>query len=322
MTQSSAVKKMATESSMAMPAPLDGLLARVGNTPLVRIRRIGAEDLKPGVEVWAKLEWFNPGGSVKDRAALNMVLDAEARGLLTPGMTILDASSGNTGIALAMVAARRGYKLRLCLPKNANKERKRTLLVYGTDLVLTSPLEGSDGAIIKAREIAAEDPEIFYIDQYGNEANWKAHYDGTGPEIWRDTNGRVTHFAATLGTSGTFMGTSRYLKERNPNIRCFSIQPDSPFHGLEGLKHMESAIIPPIYDESLADGNLGAPTEFSLELVRRLATEEGLLAGVSAGAALWGALEIARGLDKGVVVTMFPDGGSRYLSEEHIWNKS
>jgi cysteine synthase B len=300
---------------------MDHLLARVGNTPMVRLNKLGAERIRPGVEVWAKLEWFNPGGSVKDRAALNMVLDAEARGYLRPGATILDASSGNTGIALAMVAARRGYRLRLCLPANANEERKRTLAAYGAELVLTSPLEGSDGAILKAREIAESDPEVFYIDQYGNEANWRAHYQSTGPEIWRDTGHRVTHFVATLGTSGTFVGTSRFLKEQNPELQAVSVQPDSPFHGLEGLKHMESAIVPPIFDPGLADLDLGAPTEESLRLVQRLATDEGLLAGVSAGAAAWGALEVASRLDHGVVVTVFADGGSRYLSEEHIWRR-
>ncbi len=297
------------------------ILRRVGNTPLVQLRRIPLEEgVSPEVEVHAKLEWFNPGGSVKDRAALSIILDAERTGRLRPGMEILDSSSGNTGIAYAMVASSRGYKVRLCLPANANAERKRILKAYGVDLVLTSPLEGSDGAILKARELRDAEPErYFFADQYGNDANWRAHYRSTGPEIWRQTDGRVTHWTTTLGTSGTFMCVSRFLKEQDPNIRCYTIEPDSPFHGLEGLKHMETAITPPIYDPSLADGHLGAPTEASLELVRRMARSEGLLAGVSSGAALWGALEIAKTLERGVVVTLFPDGGSRYLSEAHVW---
>jgi len=296
------------------------VLSRIGNTPLVRIRRL-AQGLPDGVEVWAKLEWFNPGGSVKDRAAWGIVQAAEASGELQPGMTLLDASSGNTGIAYAMVAALRGYRVKLCLPANANAERKRVLAAYGVELVLTDPLEGSDGAIVEARALAAADDSLFYCDQYSSDANWQAHFRGTGPEIWRDTGGRVTHFVATLGTSGTFTGTSRFLMEQDANIRCISIEPDSPFHGLEGLKHMESALVPAIYDPSLAARKLGAPTEESLALVRRLAREEGLLAGVSSGAALWGALEIARSLDQGVVVTVFPDSGERYLSEHHVWQE-
>lgn len=302
-------------------AQLDGLLGRVGDTPLVRVRRTVEGLIPPGVEIWAKLEWFNPGGSVKDRAALSMVLEAERSGRLRPGQRILDASSGNTGIAYAMIAAVRGYGVTLCLPKNANAERKRTLRAYGCEIVDTDPLEGSDGAIRKARELAAEHPDDYvYLDQYGNDANWRAHVATTGPEIWRDTGGRVTHWVSTLGTSGTFMGVSRYLRSRNPEIGCWSVQPDSPFHGLEGLKHMETAIVPPIYQpDGLATGNLGAPTEESLELVRRLAREDGLLAGVSAGAALWGAIQIANTVERGLVVTLFPDSGARYLSESHVF---
>jgi cysteine synthase B len=298
-----------------------GLICRIGDTPLVRLKRIAEGVLPPEVEIWAKLEWFNPGGSVKDRAAAGIILDAERRGLLRPGMIILDSSSGNTGIAYAMVGAARGYKVKLCLPANANTERKRMLNAYGVDIVYTDPLEGSDGAILKAREIAASNPELFfYCDQYSNEANWKAHLHSTGPEIWRDTGGRITHFVATLGTSGTFMGTSRYLKSRNRDVHCTTVEPDSPFHGLEGLKHMETAIVPPIYQpKGLADLALGAPTEEALVLVRRLAREEGLLAGISSGAALWAAIEVAKTLSHGVVVTIFPDGGSRYLSEPHVW---
>jgi len=300
-----------------------GLLKRIGCTPLVQLKHLpAAYGVSDKVAVMAKLEWFNPGGSVKDRAALSIVMDAERRGLLKPGMELLDSSSGNTGIAYAMVAASRGYTLTLCLPANANAERKRTLKAYGVNLVLTSPLEGSDGAILKARALNAENPgRYYYADQYGNDANWRAHFESTGPEIWRQTDGRVTHWVTGLGTSGTFVGTSRYLKFRNPGIRCYTVEPDSPFHGLEGLKHMETAITPPIYDPKLADEHLGAPTEESLRLVRALAREEGLLAGVSSGAATWGALQIARRLDEGVVVTLFPDGGDRYLSEEHVWRE-
>lgn len=301
-------------------AGADGLLAAVGDTPLVQVRRTVAGLIPEGVEIWAKLEWFNPGGSVKDRPALAMVLDAERRGTLRPGMRILDASSGNTGIAYAMIAAVRGYGVTLCLPKNANAERKRTLYAYGCEIVDTDPLEGSDGAIRKARALAAERPDLYaYLDQYNNEANWRAHYHTTGPEIWRDTGGRVTHWVSTLGTSGTFMGVSRYLRSRDPDIRCCSVQPDSPFHGLEGLKHMGSAIVPGIYDPGIASADLGAPTEESLLLIRRLAREDGLLAGVSAGAALWAAIEVARSIERGVVVTLFPDGGTRYLSEPHVF---
>jgi cysteine synthase B len=298
----------------------EGLLARVGNTPLVRLARIPYPVLRPGVEIWAKLEGQNPGGSVKDRAALAMVLDARRRGVLREGMTILDASSGNTGIAYAMMGSLLGHKLCLCLPKNANAERKAMLRAFGAEIVETDPLEGSDGAIREARRRAAAWPERYvYLDQYGNAANWKAHYGSTGPEIWAQTQGRVTHFVASLGTSGTFVGTTRFLKEKSPSIRCVSVQPDSPFHGLEGLKHMDSSIVPPIYDRGLADEDVGAPTEAALELVRRAPKEEGLLIGVSSGAALWAALEIGRRLERGVVVTVFPDGGERYLSEPHVW---
>lgn len=297
-----------------------GLLARVGNTPLVRLDRLPYPQLKPGVEVWAKLEGLNPGGSVKDRPALSMILDAVRRGVLAPGMTILDASSGNTGIAYAMIGATMGFKLTLCLPRNANAERKQILRAYGAEIVETSPLEGSDGAIRMAQKLSAENPgKYVYLDQYGNDANWHAHFGSTGPEIWQQSHGRVTHFVASLGTSGTFMGTTRYLREKNPDIHCVAVQPDSPFHGLEGLKHMETSIVPPIYKADLADEDLGAPTEEAIVLVRRLAAEEGILAGPSAAGALWAALEVGSRLDEGVVVTIFPDSGERYLSEAHIW---
>lgn len=302
-------------------SPFDGasgLLAHVGRTPLVRLRDSVAGIVPDGVEVHVKCEWFNPGGSVKDRAALAMVLDAERRGRLRPGATILDASSGNTGIAYGLVAAQRGYRLVLCLPKNANTERKRLLAAYGVEVIETSPLEGSDGAIRKARELAAADPSLVYLDQYGNDWNWRAHYGSTGPEIRHDTGGRVTHFVATVGTSGTFTGTVRYLKEHLPSLVAVEVQPDGPFHGLEGLKHMESALVPRIYDPGLADRRLGAPTEASYAWMRRLARDEGLLVGPSGGAAVWAAVEVAARLERGVVVTVLPDSGTRYLSEAHL----
>jgi len=301
-------------------APLSGVLGRIGNTPLVRLSRVLQGRVPEGVEVWAKLESHNPGGSVKDRAALSMVLDAERRGVLESGSTLLDASSGNTGIAYGLIAAARGYEVVLCLPKNANAERKAMLRAFGVQIVETDPLEGSDGAILHARRLVAEHPDRYvYLDQYNNPANWRAHLDTTGPEIWRQTHGRITHFVACLGTSGTFTGTTRYLRSQSPDIRCVSIQPDSPFHGLEGLKHMETAIQPGFYDAGLADADLGAPTEESLQLVRDLARMEGILVGPSSGAALWGAIEVARELSDGVVVTLFPDGGERYLSESHVF---
>jgi len=298
----------------------ESLTDRIGGTPLIRLQRIPVGLIPPGVEVLAKLESHNPGGSVKDRAAWAIIRDAETSGRLKPGMRLLDSSSGNTGIAYGMIAAARGHLLTLCLPKNANLERQRILRAYGVEIVGTDPLEGSDGAIMAARALAAAHPDRYlYLDQYSNPANWQAHFDGTGPEIWRQTAGRVTHWVSTLGTTGTFTGTSRRLKAYNPAIRCVSVQPDSPFHGLEGLKHLGTAIVPAIYDPSLVDVGLGAPTEASIALMRRLAREEGLLVGVSSGAALWGALEVAKGLTSGVVVTLFPDGGERYLSEEHLW---
>jgi cysteine synthase B len=296
------------------------LVDRIGNTPLVRLDRVLDGLIPAGVEIWAKLEWFNPGGSVKDRAAWAIIRDAEAAGRLGAGRRLLDSSSGNTGIAYGMIAAARGHALTLCLPANANRERKKILRAFGVEVVETDPLEGSDGAIRAAQALAASAPDRYvYLDQYSNDANWRAHYDTTGPEIWRDTAGRVTHWVAGLGTTGTFVGTSRRLKAYDPAIRCISVQPDAPFHGLEGLKHIESAIVPRIYDPTLADADLGAPTEAAITLMRRLAGEEGLLVGVSSGAALWGAIETARGLDHGVVVTLFPDSGERYLSEAHLW---
>lgn len=297
----------------------ESILDHIGHTPLVPLKRVFESELKSGVEIWAKLEMFNPSGSVKARAALNIIEQAEKSGQLKRGATILDASSGNTGIAYAMIAAARGYQLKLCLPSNANLERKQILRAYGVELIMTSPLEGSDGAICKAKELAEKHPDWFYCDQYSNQANWKAHFDNTGPEIWQRLGGSITHFVAGLGTSGTFMGVARYLKLKNPKIQCFSVEPDSPFHGLEGLKHMETAKVPSIYDPSLADGRLEAPTEESYDLVRQLALSEGILVGPSCAAALWAVRNTAKQIERGVIVTVFPDSGERYLSDSHLW---
>src|SRR6202142_400377 len=293
------------------------LVERIGNTPLLRFARIGSEF--PNVEICAKAEWFNPGGSVKDRAAYSMIREGERRGDLRPGKIILDATSGNTGIAYAMIGAALGYRVKLCLPSSASPERKQILAAYGVEIVSTPGDDGTDGAIRRVREIyEADRDKYFYPDQYGNPANPAAHYSTTAPEILEQTRGQITHFVAGLGTSGTFVGTTRRLKELNPKIRCISFQPDSSFHGLEGLKHMATAIVPPIYDASLADENLGVLTENAQRTAKRLAREEGLLVGVSAGGALWACLEIARRLkrdERAVIVTVFPDSGEKYLSE-------
>jgi cysteine synthase B len=287
--------------------------ALIGRTPLVRLR---AFEPKPGVEVYAKLESKNPGGSVKDRAALAMVLDGERSGALTKDRILLDATSGNTGIAFAMLGASHGFRVRLCIPANVTAERKRLLAAYGADLVLTDPMEGSDGAIREARRIAAASPRrYFYADQYSNPANWRAHYTTTGVEIAEETAGRITHFVAGLGTSGTFIGTGRRLRALCPAVRLVSVQPESPLHGLEGLKHMASALVPAIYDMSLADENVFVSTEDAYAVVQRLAREEGLLAGPSGGAALAACLRVAATVDRAVIVTVFPDGGERYLTE-------
>jgi len=291
----------------------------VGRTPLVRLVRF---EPRSTVEIHAKLESRNPGGSVKDRAALAIVQDAERRGALGPGRILLDATSGNTGIAYAMIAAARGYRVRLCVPGNVTPERRKLLAAYGAELVLTDPMEGSDGAIREARRLYAERPDAyFYADQYGNDANWRAHFDTTAVEILDQTDGRVTHFVAGLGTSGTFVGTGRRLRAERPSVKLVSVEPDSPLHALEGMKHMASAIVPAIYDPGLADEALTVSTEESLALIRRLAREEGLFVGPSSGAALAGALRVARSLASGVVVTVFPDGGDRYLSES-FWEET
>jgi len=291
--------------------------ANIGHTPLLRLARINKE-LAGGVEIFAKAEHLNPGGSVKDRAALSMILEGERSGKLRAGMIILDATSGNTGIAYAMIGAARGYGVKVCLPKNASAQRKRILRGYGVEIVETDPLLSTDGAQLIAREMYESNREhYFYPDQYNNQANWRAHYDGTAAEIWEQTEGRITHFVAGLGTSGTFVGTTRKLKELNPAIHAISMQPDSPLHGLEGLKHMTTAMAPGIYDPKLADDNIEVATEDAKETVRRLAQEEGLFVGPSSGANVYAALRIASTLPRdSVVVTILCDGGERYLGEE------
>lgn len=287
----------------------------VGNTPLLELPAISAET--PGVSIYGKAEWYNPGGSVKDRPALWMIRDAESSGALTPEKVILDATSGNTGIAYAWIGAALGYRVKLCMPKNASEERKKILRAYGVEFVLTDPGEGSDGAIREARRLHAEEPDrYFYADQYSNPANPRSHYESTAPEIWEQTNGEITHFVAALGTSGTFVGTASRLKEYNPEIQVISFEPDSPFHGLEGMKHMQSAIVPPIYDPTIADENRAASTEEAYEMVKRIAREEGILVGISAGAAVSKALEVAREIEFGTVVTILCDGADKYLSEQ------
>jgi S-sulfo-L-cysteine synthase (O-acetyl-L-serine-dependent) len=294
------------------------LLDLIGNTPLLRLSSLERDT--PGVEIYAKAEWQNPGGSVKDRAAARMVCAGAP--LLAAGRVLLDATSGNTGIAYAMLGAAQRFKVELCLPDNLTAERKRILRSYGATLVLTDPLESSDGAIREARRRFDRAPgRYYYPDQYNNPLNWRAHYETTGAEILAQTGGRVTHFVAGLGTSGTFTGVSRRLREYNPDIRLVSVQPDSPFHGLEGLKHMETAIVPGIYDPTLADEAVQAATESSYAMVRRLGREEGLLVGISSGAAALACLEVASRAPRGsVIVTVFPDGAAKYLSER-FWEE-
>lgn len=291
--------------------------ALIGRTPLVRLRGV---EPRPGIEIYAKLESQNPGGSVKDRAALAMILDGEQRGRLHRGRVLIDATSGNTGISYAMLGAARGYRVMLCVPANVTEERKRLLHAYGAELIITDPMEGSDGAIREVRRRYELDPDrYFYPDQYSNPANWRAHYDTTAVEIIEQTGGRVTHFVAGLGTGGTFIGTSRRLREWRPSVQLVSVQPESALHGLEGLKHMASSIVPPIYDPGVADRDERVSTEDAYRLVRRLARREGLLVGPSAGASLAACLRVAEDLDQAVIVTIFPDRGDRYLSEA-FWN--
>lgn len=312
---------MLTTERPVISSPAETLEGQIGNTPLLRLQRTAAHvGLSPAVELYAKAEWFNPGGSVKDRAALQIIREAEASGQLRPGMTLLDSTSGNTGIAYAMLGAARGYKVKLTVPENASPERLAILRAYGAELILTDPLEGSDGALVEARRIAATDPDVFYASQYNNPANWRAHYLTTANEIWEQTDGRLTHFVAGLGTSGTFVGTTRRLRELDPDIVCIAAQPDSPFNGLEGWKHMATAIKPGIYDETLADEHVTVRTEDAYAMARFLARREGLFVGISAAAALDAAVGVARDLDEGVVVTIFPDSGLKYLSER-FWTE-
>jgi cysteine synthase B len=311
-------------SNLSITIPAEGIESLIGNTPLIGFRRLTAH-LPEDVQVFAKAEWTNPGGSVKDRAAWQIIQEAERSGKLTPEKILLDSTSGNTGIAYAMIGAAKGYRIKLFLPENASPERIAILKAYGVEIVFTDPLEGSDGAIRGVRALAAAEPDkYFYADQYNNPANWQAHYHTTGVEIWRQTHGQVTHFVAGLGTSGTLMGTGRRLKHFNPAVQVISLQPDSPFHGLEGWKHMPTAIKPGIYDEIFADRDMGINTEETHIMARRLAREEGYLVGISAAGAMVGALKVAEELaergEPGVVVTLFPDNAYKYLSET-FWTK-
>lgn len=291
------------------------VLDQIGNTPLLKLQRLAAD--LPGVEIYAKAEYFNPGGSVKDRPAWNMIREGRRSGLLTPGKTIIDATSGNTGIAYAMIGAALGYRVKLFLPANASDERKKILKAYGAELILTDPARQTDGAIEACRETYDGHAEkYFYPDQYGNPANWQAHFNTTGPEIWEQTEGRITHFVTGLGTSGTFMGVGRYMRWHAPQVKLISMQPATGFHGLEGLKHMATALVPEIYDASLADENLEVETEDAYAMVKRLAREEGLLVGISAGANVVAALKVARRIERGVLVTVFCDGADKYLSDK------
>src|SRR5579871_4594721 len=297
------------------------LTERIGNTPLIRLDAL-TRDLA-GVTLLGKAEWCNPGGSVKDRAAFNIVAEARRRGQLGPGKMLLDATSGNTGIAYAMLGAAEGFPVTLCMPENVSRERKQILQGYGANILYTDPGDGSDGAIRLARDLASKHPDqYFYADQYSNEANWKAHYHSTANEIWQQTQGRVTHFVSMLGTSGTFVGTTRRLKELNPAVQCVSLQPDSSFHGIEGAKHMASAIVPKIYDSGLADANLDIATEDAYEMCRRMARESGLLLGISAAAGIVGSLKVSEQLGGGAatVVTILCDSGDKYLSER-FWTE-
>jgi S-sulfo-L-cysteine synthase (O-acetyl-L-serine-dependent) len=301
-------------SEQPLLAAKTSIEAGIGGTPLVQLRRLPLE-LPDGVSVFAKAEYLNPGGSVKDRPALQMILAGERSGALLPGMTILDATSGNTGIAYAMIGAARGYPVTLCLPKNASRQRKQILRSFGVQIVETDPLQSTDGAQLVAREMFRNEPaKYFYPDQYNNEANWRAHYETTAPEIWEQTEGRITHFVAGLGTTGTFVGVVRRLKEFNPRLRASALQPDSPLHGLEGLKHLQTAMVPGIYDPTLADENVEVATDDALVMTERLAREEGLFVGPSSGANVFAALRLARTLSEdAVVVTILCDGGEKYV---------
>ncbi|GAB4431659.1 MAG: cysteine synthase family protein [Anaerolineae bacterium] len=294
----------------------DTLLSRIGNTPLLPLHRIAAaEGVNPNVVIFAKAEWFNASGSVKARPALGMIEDGERRGLLTPDKTIIDATSGNTGIAMAMIGAAKGYRVKLVMPANVSDERKKILRAYGAELVLTDPLEGIDESIRTVKRMAQEKPALyFHPDQYNNPANWQAHYHTTGMEVWQQTGGAVTHFVAGIGTSGTLMGTGRRLKELNPAVQVVAVEPEDELAIIEGLKHMETSIVPGIFDPTFADRTIGALPDDARQMARRLAREEGLFVGYSAGAAAWAAIELAKTLSQGVVITVFPDGGEKYLS--------
>ncbi len=294
------------------------LLETIGNTPLLDLSALTGRD---EVRLFAKAEYANPGGSVKDRAALAMIRDAERRGLFGEGRRLLDATSGNTGIAYAMIGAASQIPVTVCLPESASPERKKILRAYGAELRMTDPLAGSDGAILEARRMVAAEPRRWaYLDQYSNPENWRAHYRSTGPEIWKQTAGEITHFVTGLGTSGTFMGVGRYLKEKKPGVRLISVEPDSPFHGLEGMKHMASAIVPPIYDPALADEAMELATEEAYRMVKRLAREMGLLVGVSAGGNVAAALKVAAAARYGTLVTVLCDGADKYLTDR-FWEE-
>lgn len=300
-------------------SPRQSIVDMVGNTPLIKINRI-TKDLPESVEVYAKLESYNPGGSVKDRAAKRMIEDAEKAGRLTKDKIILDSTSGNTGIAYAWIGAVKGYGVELVVPQNVSEERKKILKAFGAKVIFSNPLEGSDGAIRLAWKLYVDNPDKYCkLDQYNNPSNPLAHYDTTGPELIEQTGGKITHFVASIGTSGTVMGTGRRLKEFNPVIQVIAVEPATPLHGLEGLKHMATSIVPGIYHEEKLDGKVPAPTEESYDMAKRLAIEEGLFVGQSSGAAMWGALEVAKKLKEGVVVALFPDGGDRYLSTR-LWD--
>ncbi|HED38608.1 MAG TPA: cysteine synthase family protein [Ignavibacteria bacterium] len=291
------------------------ILEKIGNTPLLKINNI-TRSLNPDIEIYAKAEWFNPGGSVKDRIALNMILEGEKNGLLNHSKTIIDATSGNTGISYAFIAAIKGYKVKLALPSNASEERKKILKAYGAELIFTDPMESTDGAQRVIKKLYEENPgKYYYPDQYNNTANWQAHYKTTANEIWKQTSGRITHFISGLGTTGTFVGTSKRLKELNPSIKTMAFQPDSPLHGLEGLKHLPTSLVPGIYDESLVDEMLEITTEESYDMVKKLAKEEGLLVGISSGAAMAVCIKLAKYMETGIIVTVFPDSGMKYLSD-------
>lgn len=295
-----------------------GLLDRIGNTPLFRLRRVLPREISTELEIYAKAEWFNPGGSVKDRPALRMIRDGMASGAFRKGQVLIDSTSGNTGIAYAMVGASMGFPVELVMPTNVSSERKKILKAFGTRIIFSDPLKGSDGARELVQEIVTKDPDkYFFPDQYGNPSNWKAHYETTGPEIWRDTGGRVTHFVSGMGTSGTLMGTGRFLKEKNPAIETIALQPE-PFHGIEGWKHMDSSVPVKIYDPAVHDRKITIPTEPAYEAARELALKEGMLVGPSSGGAFYGALQVIGKLRAGVVVIMFPDGGDKYLSTQ-LW---